>query len=928
MSEAVMGFQNTGNPIIEHPEGTPSPDGGADLTDLERRKSLLDLSPKRTAQRMVQEFEGSSKPLKNLMAQWKVNRLRSLGHTGIELLKMQDEQRAYVPYGSAPNPRLFNKARTLCRRVRSMIFADPPIPEATPTTDEDQAVDAAEFASRALNWVSDQVDYDVVAGDAFDVGSDYASGFVWFWVDDTAGGWRPREVEAAPNATDAKNPLLDPSTGKDADPNTLQKKYVKSDGTLTANKHDPLVEKMWMPGLRRQILTGKQGRFLPQTCRDIWDADGFQIGAMLPLGMLRGMFGEDRKDVDRETILPGLNGMKDADLTALASYSPKDAKDLIPPGYKLSRGAEVTDETLVFCLTRYHVSSATYPMGFYAVVLGDKHLAYRGPWYDDTNVEPLDIPVTQFEQVHDEDQPYGHGLMEYLGPGNEVIGAMIDAMLTHIERLANRRIFLPLQSPLQEEQLQSPIGTVLRVPPGMGPTYEDVPQFPQPVLEMLDMMKKGLDDESGLQQQAQAVNMPSVTSGTQANAIVEQVRVMMSDLIQHTERALIRGYRIMQQQVRWKYTIPQRLSFAGDDGVYREHEWTGSDLGTTRDVQLRRGSFTQLAVTAKAALVSQYQTAGYLSVEEAEHAVTGQVGGLLGLQDNPHRLRVRAQTSQWREGPPEAWQPSPPQPDPQTGQPVSQPDPANPFSDRRAVDLEPTVSKLRAYEIGRVLASRRVLKKPPAWRAFLEAEYDAMRQAAGIATVAEQQASQKAQAEATQKKEAAEQKIDADKVAVDKMKADVEAGRLAFDKQPKEPEPPKVSVSAKLEDPDQVTALLAQQGYDLPLPRLPVEAPEGEAQPGKGNGKPVDFGSLLAPAGSKPSRLEIHTDQETGALKGFFAQERRRPKPNRFEIQRNPETGELEGQLFADEEHLGDVLMQRGEDGTLGGKVLPTGVTP
>src|SRR3990167_559111 len=115
---------------------------------------------------MVREFEASSKPLNNLMAQWKVNRLRSAGHTGVELLKEQDQQRAYVPYGSAPNPRLFNKARNLARRVRSMIFADAPVAECTPTTDEDQAVDSAEFASRALAWESDKLDYDVVAGGA------------------------------------------------------------------------------------------------------------------------------------------------------------------------------------------------------------------------------------------------------------------------------------------------------------------------------------------------------------------------------------------------------------------------------------------------------------------------------------------------------------------------------------------------------------------------------------------------------------------------------------------------------------------------------------------------------------------------------------------------------------------------------------------
>lgn len=814
--------ENTGNPVVEHPEGTPPPGEKGTLTDAEKRESLLKLKPERVVARLVREWEGSFGGMRNLFAQWRVNHARSLGYTGVALLKVQNESRAYFPMGSSPNPRLFNKARTLCRRVRSLLFADPPVLEATPTTDEDIAVDSAEFASRALSWEADKLDFDVVSGDAFDLASDYASGFLWIWSDPTAGGWRPREVECAPTAIDAKAPLVDPTNGKPADPTALVKKYVTEDGRLTDDKRDPKVEKMWMPGLRRQILTGKQVRLLPPTCRDIWDADGSQIGAMLPLGMLRGMFGEDRKDVDGSRI-KGLGSIDEDELKKIVSYAPRDVKEFLPPGYKLKRGGEPTDETLVFCLTRYHVTSPTYPKGFYAVVLGESHLAYRGEWYDDRNVEPLLLPLAQFEQVHDEDQPFGHGLMEYLGAGNEVLASMVDTELTHLERLANRRIFLPLQSPMQEEQLQSPTGTVLRVPPGMGPTYEDVPPFPQPVIDMHKMMSDQLDNESGLQQQAQAVNMPSVTSGTQANAIVEQVRVMLSDLIQHTARALTRSGQIMLQQMRWTYTVPQLMTFAGEDGLYREKAFTASDLGSTRDVQIKQGSFTQLAVTAKAALIEQYKQAGYLSLEEAQHAVVGQVGGMLGVQDNPHRLRIKGQVARWRHGPPDGWTPPQPPPQVQPGQPPAPPapDPANPF-DRRAVDMEPEVAKLRAYELGRQLASRRVTKVPAEWTKYLADEYDAMRKAAGIAFTSETQQFQQQQQQQAQANTDAEHKINADKVAVDNKKVELDRERLQHEQNPPV-ERPRVSVSASVQDPEQTRVILADAGYDVPpaAPKAP-----------------------------------------------------------------------------------------------------------
>jgi len=137
------------------------------------------------------------------------------------------------------------------------------------------------------------------------------------------------------------------------------------------------------------------------------------------------------------------------------------------------------------------------------------------------------------------------------------------------------------------------------------------------------------------------------------------------------------------------------------------------------------------------------------------------------------------------------------------------------------VDVEPEVAKVRTYEIGRVLASRRVAKKPPAWRAFLEAEYEAMRQAASITTAAEQQQSQQAASEAQKATADAAAKLETEKVAVENKKADTDAERLKLDAAPKQAEPPKISVSAKLEDPLQVTELLAQHGIQLSPPTPP-----------------------------------------------------------------------------------------------------------
>jgi hypothetical protein len=248
-----------------------------------------------------------------------------------------------------------------------------------------------------------------------------------------------------------------------------------------------------------------------------------------------------------------------------------------------------------------------------------------------------------------------------------------------------------------------------------------------------------LDDESSLQQAGQGVNTPSVQSGLHAQTIVEQVHVNLSEMRQHTERGLVRAWRVLLQLVKAYYTTSQRIKWVGEDGAYKEKEFTGSDLGSTADVQIHKGSFTLLAPTAKAALTQSYMQVGLLDIPTAKRLVGGQVGGLLGLEDDPHRLRVRRQISAWREGPPSGWQPSPP--DPQTGQAV--PDPATPFVPS-AVDEEQAVAMVRTEELGRALAGSRVAKYPPEWQAILSQAYVTARQAAGIQTVAEQQAAAQA----------------------------------------------------------------------------------------------------------------------------------------------------------------------------------------
>jgi len=184
-----------------------------------------------------------------------------------------------------------------------------------------------------------------------------------------------------------------------------------------------------------------------------------------------------------------------------------------------------------------------------------------------------------------------------------------------------------------------------------------------------------------------------------------------------------------------------------------------------------------LAPSAKLAVAEQMSqmvvgTEPVLSAEDLRRIVIGNVGGLIGLEDDPHRMRIRRQIGQGREGPPAGWTPPPPpqpmaqQPPPEGAEPGLEPglEPAPgtvPPDDALAemwapvpADDDPQVAMLRQHELGRLLASSKYSQWPPEWRAPVDAEYLRMRQAAGIQTVADQQAA------AQQAQDAQQQQVD------------------------------------------------------------------------------------------------------------------------------------------------------------------------
>jgi hypothetical protein len=483
--------------------------------------------PTEVAKAVLKDWSDQNRLYKRRVQQWRVNRARHANIPGVFLIKRTDTQEwvAWFPPGTQRQVPALNKAARVARVVRALMFVDPPVLEAVPAGDNDEARDAAEFATRALTDIcsESQLDDTHKAAEAFDLASIYDSGYRRYYLEPN-GEQRPMEVKAHPAATainpqDPASSLVDPGTGLPS-PGPFVTQYVRQDYTLANTAEDPQLIQVNMEALRSEVLKASQVRFLPATAKDIWDAEGVVIGAYRPLGEVRRCY-------------PKGVPLEPDKLAEMCRYYPEETDDLVPGG-KPTRDAltskEPDESTLVWTVTTYWEAGGRFPKGFYAVAAGEGVLLARDIWYDSRNNKRLDIPVDQLRQFADPDNAHGSGFFSILGAGNEIRNAQIGGMLEHQDRFLNRKIFYPVNSSLQAKSQQALTGTYVPISPGGQPTAETVPDFPSAIMDMFNLISSEMDSESGVQPPATGQNPPSVQSAIHARTIIEQVNVGLSEL--------------------------------------------------------------------------------------------------------------------------------------------------------------------------------------------------------------------------------------------------------------------------------------------------------------------------------------------------------------------------------------------------------------
>lgn len=694
--------------------------------------------------RMREDYEGF---LEHERVQWRVNALRRRGVSHIRP-QTDEDGRWFVwksPAVRSSEGRSVNYLGDLLRKLTAMLFADPPAAEVIPPNGDDEAEERAIRATRVLNDLHGEhaLHTPFKARLAFDRSGAFASAFVVTTADLRGGerlpirlqaGWDPATGRAAMTEDEA---LDDPLTGTEWP--AYRSMFVTPDGRLTESESE--AARRFAPRLRKKIVTGNNLYIFPHTAEWIGDAHGALLLEYVTVGEMRKELTPEQAEQlkNREWRQKLLSARTNHDLDVLAPGQRK--RDL--------EASREGDEALVLRCEYWHEACFDYAEGAHVVTFGDLIVAKREPWVSSVagkEVRRL-LPVTQYKQFSEgRGGPYGVAGAELLGPGNEVHAEAFGAFLDILDRIRNRKVFVPTTSPINPAILNNPSYRYIPIAPGQEPSDEKLPELPRAAGDLLGLARQQLETIISLGQTAQGLEAKNVDSGRHAWAIVQQVHAQLSELISNIERGFVRDSRIEMQTVVCDYTLEQQLRYMGDGGEWVVESWLGSDFADTTDVRLRPGTLTMMTAEQKQQEAVQFAQLGILKPHELREFVRGNVGARVGIEDDPHLQRVRGQIHRWRKGPPKGWQPPTPpmQPEVINGIPTGRqtpvligglpatppPDPllSEIFSPSPA-DTLPDVAPMRLYELAKAAASPFYQRAHPEWKRALDMELMKMQQA-------------------------------------------------------------------------------------------------------------------------------------------------------------------------------------------------------
>lgn len=689
---------------------------------------------------------------------------------------------AKLPPGAARENRaaIPNKANDLCNKVTQRLLNDPPQPNPQARTNMEGAREAGELASQFLRINGGESGLNRVQNYRWGLRNALvcASSFLVYELDPNGGGYQPLQVLAAPKALvyDPQNPNLeptgppDPMTGQPSMQPTVNPilRYLSPDGQFVPTAAQ--ADKVWLPKIRIKRKRREQIRTFPiqssiEECQAAIIIDYCTVAE----GIARWS----------ETV----GKMSPTELASLASWRPALSEIIVPFLFRGGNADGMTGPALdevgtfspilqrrMFFYTMYIPATPEYDEGLHLDVSGMNGgtiLHREGLDYTvtmpngDQELRCRDIPIVQITPCQDitDMDPMGFPFISRFSGSAEAAATLYAAYADYLDRGLHPHVFIHSDTPVDDDDWANRMVPIILNPGDPPPNYEIIPPPPD-IVRVAGDMHQQQDVASGLNETAQGLETDSSVSGIAKNITVQQAAVQLSDILQQSNQAFTRGWRIECQIAQAKFTTPQLLSYDGTGGASEEVWFKGEDLAGIDDIGIEPGTGTMMTAEGKAQYVSFMQANGWITSDRAaEVGVTG-IARDLGLPPDPIEQAINRAVTGWLKGPPEGWElqeqqyqeqvaaytqatmptvqahaeqdaqaqlgGAPPAPPPALPPPPQRP--WSPFSPRPN-DTEPGVALAWVRRLSKLMLSPEYDAAIPAWKTLVDEKYLTARQA-------------------------------------------------------------------------------------------------------------------------------------------------------------------------------------------------------
>ena len=725
--------------------------GGAEAVAEDQPKlgPLLDLEDKKKVrQAILKNWKDQDNALSYQLCEVEQAEYWRQGERWVYIKPADDDQQHEIwrPSGIDRIGKLPDKVDQLVRRFVSQLLVDKAVLVGEAENGSEGYQKSAQLVSRIFDSESgvDGWNFPSLLEGAVDISSTQKSSYAHVVVDPVGGGEQAVTVMASPFAThyDPENPgaeLMEPGPPLPMPPaqpgmpapmpqpgpmvRTAKevKRYVSADNSLTEYETAD-TQKRWVPWPVPYLVGFRNVRFMPEWCRGLEDPNchGVLVADYLSIGMMKKLYPDTVGEMSDDELrkLVAWQGLPTSQLLPLFCRDPKQV------GTKLEDGV-VPDDAIALCVWEYHKQSPVYPKGAAICISGGEV-----PIYSDTLevmiAQPdrapvprvLRVPVAQCRCINDwvGMRPGGQSLVTKLGPWAELFGQQWNAVLDWLDRWNHPHQFIPQGSSVQPNQMAMRTGEPILTNPNGEPHTEVVPAIPADVKEFMDRAEEGMDKESFLNEAGEGLVAPNINSDKQAQTTLGEALTALSSIKDNTTYFLITLGNILLERLQAHVTVPMAVEYVGDDGAYKADEWRNTNLVGVKGLKLKRGTFTMQSPERKKVKLLQDVANKLIPLEDAIDQMAESSRQDYGLEDDPVRQRIKRQISAC----------------------IHQ---GTPF-DRNPIDLVPAIAHIRFRELGRTSMgtewTRADAAKNPQVAKLLFAEMDAMRQASGVFTLAEQ----------------------------------------------------------------------------------------------------------------------------------------------------------------------------------------------